>query len=83
MTFMAGRRIKSNDNRARSRPAVYKKGRALKLALRALLWTILGLFILCVFLFFLLRSWTVYDSGGARIVFPWSERSAEDGNGLS
>ncbi len=79
---MAGREMKANEKRARSRAAVYKKGGTLKLALRVLFWTVLGLLILCVFLFFLLKSWTVYDSDGAHIVFPWSERSTEDGNGL-
>lgn len=29
--------------------------------------------ILSAVLFFLLRSWTVYDEDGAHIIFPWSE----------
>ena len=37
------------------------------------IFSIVVLIILGIVLFFLLRSWTVYDEAGAHVRFPWSQ----------
>ncbi|MBP5167503.1 MAG: hypothetical protein ILP09_09625 [Oscillospiraceae bacterium] len=49
----------------------YRSSLPLKKILSVLLLILLGLLAAAVVLFFLLRSWTVYDAEGAHIIFPW------------
>ena len=55
------------------KPRVYKKKPGFGAVLSAILRTVIVLAILAVVLFFLLRSWTVYDEAGAHVRFPWSQ----------
>ncbi|MBO4676392.1 MAG: hypothetical protein J5633_02480 [Oscillospiraceae bacterium] len=52
---------------------VYKKKPGFGAVVAAILRTAVVLIILGIVLFFLLRSWTVYDEAGAHIRFPWSQ----------
>jgi hypothetical protein len=63
-----GRRTKGVKNKNQT----YEKGKALKTAAKAFLWLLLALAFLFVVIFFLFKSWTVYDSDGAHILFPWT-----------
>lgn len=54
---------------------VYKSKRALKLIKRTLLWFFTILLVLLIAVFFIFKSWTVYDEEGAHIIFPWAEAS--------
>lgn len=54
---------------------VYKNKRALKVLIRVLLWFLAILLALLIAVFFIFKSWTVYDEEGAHIIFPWSEAS--------
>ena len=56
---------------------IYKSRKLFKLAIRVLLWLIALLLAILIAVFFIFKSWTVYDEEGAHIVFPWSE--AADG----
>ena len=60
------------------RPRVYKKKRSFAQVLDGILRVIVVLALLGVVVFFLFRSWTVYDDEGAHIVFPWVQ-TAETG----
>ena len=55
------------------KPRIYQKKPGFGAVLAAILRTALVLVILGIVLFFLLRSWTVYDDQGAHIRFPWSQ----------
>ena len=55
------------------KPRVYRKRPGFRAVAAGVLRTAVILVILGVVLFFLLRSWTVYDEGGAHIRFPWSQ----------
>lgn len=55
------------------KPKVYKKKPGFGTVVAGILRTAVILIILGIVLFFLLRSWTVYDDGGAHIRFPWSQ----------
>ena len=55
------------------KPRIYKKKPGFGAVLAGILRTVIVLAILGVVLFFLLRSWTVYDDQGAHIRFPWSQ----------
>ena len=59
------------------KPKVYKKKPGFGAVVAAILRTVIVLAILAVVLFFLLRSWTVYDEQGAHIQFPWSQTAEE------
>ena len=52
---------------------VYKKKPGFGAIVAASLRAAVVLIILGIVLFFLLRSWTVYDEAGAHIRFPWSQ----------
>ena len=52
---------------------VYKKKPGFGAVVAVILRTIVVLIILGIVLFFLLRSWTVYDEAGAHVRFPWSQ----------
>ena len=52
---------------------VYKKKPGFGAVVAAILRTAAVLIILGIVLFFLLRSWTVYDEAGAHVRFPWSQ----------
>ncbi|MBO4330798.1 MAG: hypothetical protein J5827_01845 [Oscillospiraceae bacterium] len=49
---------------------IYRPPVPLKKILRAVLLILLALLAAAAALFFLFRSWTVYDAEGAHIVFP-------------
>ena len=55
------------------KPRVYRKKPGFGAVAAGVLRTVVVLLILAVVLFFLLRSWTVYDDEGAHIRFPWSQ----------
>ena len=55
------------------KPKVYKKKPGFGAVVAVILRTIVVLIILGIVLFFLLRSWTVYDEAGAHVRFPWSQ----------
>ena len=55
------------------KPRIYRKRPGFGAVLAAVLRTALVLAILGIVLFFLLRSWTVYDEAGAHVRFPWSQ----------
>ncbi len=55
------------------KPKIYKKKPRFGAVLSVVLRTALALVLLGIVLFFLLRSWTVYDDQGAHIRFPWSQ----------
>ena len=55
------------------KPRVYKKKRGFAQVLDGILRVIAVLLLLGIVVFFLFRSWTVYDDTGAHIVFPWAE----------
>ena len=55
------------------KPKVYRKKTTPGAVLAGVLRTVVILLLVGVVLFFLLRSWTVYDDQGAHIRFPWSE----------
>ena len=53
---------------------IYKRKRKAGPVIAGIIRVIVVLAILAAILFFLLRSWTVYDKNGdAHIRFPWSE----------
>ena len=52
---------------------VYKKKPGFGAVVAAILRTAVVLIIMGIVLFFLLRSWTVYDEAGAHVRFPWSQ----------
>jgi len=55
------------------KPRVYQKKRSFAQVLDGILRVVVVLLLLGLVVFFLFRSWTVYDDTGAHIVFPWSE----------
>ena len=55
------------------KPRVYRKKPGFGAVLSGILRILIILAILAVVLFFLLRSWTVYDEAGAHVRFPWSQ----------
>lgn len=59
------------------KPRVYRKKPGFGLILSGILRILIILAIAAVVLFFLLRSWTVYDDQGAHIQFPWSQTAEE------
>lgn len=59
------------------KPSVYRKKPGFGLILSGILRILIILAIAAVVLFFLLRSWTVYDDQGAHIQFPWSQTAEE------
>ncbi len=64
------------------RNKTYRKGKAFPAVIRAVLWLSFMALFLFICVFFLFKSWTVYDSNGAHIVFPWSEADSEASDGL-
>jgi hypothetical protein len=86
---MAGHSVKlktSAENRSRGgvkKNKIYRRGKVLKTVSRIILWAVFGLLILCVTVFFVFKSWTVYDSDGAHIIFPWADTRPEASNGIS
>ena len=52
---------------------IYRKKPGFGAVAAGVLRTAVILVILGIVLFFLLRSWTVYDDEGAHIRFPWSQ----------
>lgn len=59
------------QHRNNNKNNIYEKGKFIKTASKAFLWLVLTLILLCIIIFFLFKSWTVYDSDGAHIIFPW------------
>lgn len=55
------------------KPRIYPKKAGFSAVLAGVLRVLVILAILALALFFLLRSWTVYDDSGAHIRFPWAQ----------